>query len=203
MDSARWHQIQSLFHDAADLPEAQQRAFLDAACGNNRELIVEVLAMLRQDASGPSFLDRNLADVAQETLAKSASPILKELGPYRILKLLGEGGMGVVYLAERDDLGTQVAVKILRDAWVSPARRERFASEQRTLAQLNHPLIARLYDADTLDDGTPWFVMEYVDGVPLTEYCRVHNRSEEHTSELQSPCNLVCRLLLEKKKKHK
>ena len=80
--------------------------------------------------------------------------------------------MGVVYLAERKDLKNLVAMKLLRDAWLSPARSERFAAEQRTLAQLNHPSIARLYDADTLADGTPWFVMEYVDGVPLTEYCR-------------------------------
>src|SRR5258707_9873662 len=79
--------------------------------------------------------------------------------------------MGGVYLAERRDLGSQVAVKVLRDAWLSPSRRERFASEQRLLAQLNHPSIARLYDADTSDDGTPWFVMEYVEGVPLTKYC--------------------------------
>lgn len=194
MDSARWHKIQSLFHDAADLPEAQQRTFLDTACGNDRELVVEVLAMLHQDASGRSVLDRNISDIAHETLTKSVpeSLILKEFGPYRILKLLGEGGMGVVYLAERDDLGTQVAVKILRDAWISPARRERFASEQRTLAQLNHPLIARLYDADTLDDGTPWFVMEYVDGVPLTQYCREHNCSVEQRLQLfRSVCEAV------------
>src|SRR3979411_789630 len=173
MDSARWHRLQSIFHGAADVPQPEQRAFVEAACGDDQELIVEVLAMREQDASGHALLDRNIVDLAQETLAKSvpASLILKEVGPYRILRLLGEGGMGVVYLAERDDLGTQVAVKVLRDAWLSPARRERFASEQRTLAQLNHPLIARLYDADTLDDGTPWFVMEYVDGVPLTQYC--------------------------------
>lgn len=194
MDSARWHRIQGLFHDAADAPQAEQRAFLGAACGDDEELIVEVLAMLDQDASGHSLLDCSLADVAQETLAKAvpASLILKEFGPYRILKLLGEGGMGVVYLAERKDLGTQVAVKVLRDAWLSPARRERFASEQRTLAQLNHPLIARLYDADTLDDGTPWFVMEYVDGVPLTHYCRKHECSVEQRLQLfRSVCEAV------------
>ena len=108
------------------------------------------------------------------------------------MRLLGEGGMGVVYLAERRDLGTQVAVKVLRDAWLSPARRERFASEQRTLAQLNHPLIARLYDADTLDDGTPWFVMEYVDGIPLTHYCRKHECSVEQRLQLfRSVCEAV------------
>jgi eukaryotic-like serine/threonine-protein kinase len=194
MDTARWHQIQNLFHDAAGLPQGEQRGFLQAACGGDEELIVEVLAMLDQDARGHSLLDRNIADLAQETLANAipASLILKEFGPYQILKLLGEGGMGVVYLAERRDLGTQVAVKVLRDAWLSPARRERFASEQRTLAQLNHPLIARLYDADTLDDGTPWFVMEYVDGIPLTHYCRKHECSVEQRLQLfRSVCEAV------------
>jgi hypothetical protein len=90
MDSARWHRIQGLFHDAADAPQAEQRAFLGAACGDDEELIVEVLAMLDQDASGHSLLDCSLADVAQETLAKAvpASLILKEFGPYRILKTL-------------------------------------------------------------------------------------------------------------------
>src|SRR2546427_1165150 len=97
--------------------------------------------------------------------------------------------MGVVYLAEREDLGSIAAIKILRDAWLSPDRRERFASEQRTLAQLNHPAIARLYDADTLADGTPWFVMEYVEGVTLTEYCRAHQCSIEVRLQL---FRLVC-----------
>ena len=81
----------------------------------------------------------------------------------------------MVYLAEREDLGSLVAMKVLRDAWVSPARRERFTSEQRTLAQLNHPFIARIYDADALADGTPWFAMEYVEGRSLTEYCDARN----------------------------
>ena len=194
MDLSRWDRIQKLFHDAADVPQGEQRVFLEAACGDDEELVVEVLNMLDQDANGHSLLDRNIADIAQETLANAipASLILKEFGPYRIMKLLGEGGMGVVYLAERRDLGTEVAVKVLRDAWLSPARRERFASEQRTLAQLNHPLIARLYDADTLDDGTPWFVMEYVDGIPLTHYCRKNECSVEQRLQLfRSVCEAV------------
>jgi serine/threonine-protein kinase len=194
MDHARWDRIQKLFHDAADVPQGEQRVFLEAACGDDEELVVEVLNMLDQDANGHSLLDRNIADIAQETLANAipASLILKEFGPYRIMKLLGEGGMGVVYLAERRDLGTEVAVKVLRDAWLSPARRERFASEQRTLAQLNHPLIARLYDADTLDDGTPWFVMEYVDGIPLTHYCQKNECSVEQRLQLfRSVCEAV------------
>src|SRR5215471_17018767 len=184
MDSARWQQIQSVFHEAASLRPAEQQDFLHAACSGDQELLAEVRAMLEQDSGQKSLLDRGLADVAHETLSRSLPPKPKDFGPYRILELLGEGGMGVVYLAERKDLGTQVAIKILRDAWLSPARRERFTSEQRTLAQLNHPSIARLYDAATLDDGTPYFVMEYVEGVPLTEYCRQRNCSLEERLHL-------------------
>jgi serine/threonine protein kinase len=121
-------------------------------------------------------LDRNVTEVAGHIFEDALSASFRESSPYRIRNVLGEGGMGVVYLAERKDLGNLVAIKILRDGWLSPSRRERFMAEQRTLAQLNHPSIARLYDANTLPDGTPWFVMEYVDGVPLTEYCS-RNRS--------------------------
>jgi len=184
MDSGRWRQIQSVFHDAAVLPQAERLAFLETACAGDEQLRVEVLAMLEQDDGRDSLLDRSLADIAQQTLASPGPPLAKEFGPYRILRLLGEGGMGVVYLAERKDLGTEVAIKVLRDAWLSPARRERFASEQRTLAQLNHPSIARLYDAATLEDGAPYFVMEYVEGTPLTKYC------------LDNKCSIKVRLRL-------
>jgi serine/threonine protein kinase len=174
MDSNRWTQIQSLFHNAADLPKSEQRAFLESACGDDDILLADVLALLEEDARSSSLLDRDVAHVADQILNdKSPQPAsFQEFGHYKIKHVLGEGGMGVVYLAERQDLHSLVAIKLLRDAWLSPARRERFAVEQRTLAQLNHPCIARLYDAGILADGTPWFVMEYVDGLPLTEYCR-------------------------------
>jgi serine/threonine protein kinase/tetratricopeptide (TPR) repeat protein len=179
MDSTRWERIQSLFHDAADLPEPERRTYLQAACADDDGLVADVLGLLEEDARSESLLERDVAHVAQDMLGEPAPPSLEpeQFGPYRILRELGEGGMGVVYLAERKDLGNLVAIKILRDAWVSAARRERFLSEQRTLARLNHPSIARLYDADTLPDGTPWFVMEYVEGVPFTEYCRQQRSS--------------------------
>ena len=195
MDSSRWQRIQALFHDAADLPRSEQRVFLRAACGDDQELLADVLVMLEEDARGsPSLLDRDVAQLAHQILEAAPPPgsAFKEIGPYRIQEMLGEGGMGVVYRAVRDDLGNQVAIKILRDAWLSPARRERFASEQRTLAQLNHPGIARLYDADTLADGTPWFAMEYVEGVPLTEYCRQQQSSIKARLQLfRSVCEAV------------
>jgi serine/threonine protein kinase/tetratricopeptide (TPR) repeat protein len=179
MDSTRWQRVQSLFHEAADMPASEQRVFLETQCGDDGALVSEVLILLDEDARGGSLLDGDVADVASQIFNDSSPGSLpfKEFGPYRIKQALGEGGMGVVYLAEREDLGNEVAIKILRDAWVSPARRERFNAEQRTLAQLNHPSIARLYDADTSPDGTPFFVMEYVEGVPLTDYCRTQKCS--------------------------
>ena len=184
MDSARWQRLQTVFHEAVRLPRPEQQTFVRSRCGEDQELVFEVLGMLDQDADGKSLLDRPLAEVARHTLAYSDALVPKEFGPYRLLRVLGEGGMGVVYLGERLDLHSQVAIKVLRDAWLSPARRERFLSEQRTLAQLNHPSIARLYDAATLEDGTPYFVMEHVEGVPLTHYCRSHSCPIEQRLQL-------------------
>jgi serine/threonine-protein kinase len=185
LDRSRWGRIQTLFHEAATLPQAEQRVFLESACGEDEGLVADVLALLHEDARGTSLLDQPLAEIANKVLAEDAHSLpFQELGPYRIRKVLGEGGMGVVYLAEREDLGSLVALKLLRDAWLSPARRERFSAEQRTLAQLNHPSIARIYDADTLSDGTPFFVMEYVEGLPLTEYCAQNQCSVERRLQL-------------------
>src|SRR6202050_2036015 len=194
MDSARWQRVQTLFHQAVDVPEEEQRVFLETRC-DDAALVGEVLILLQEDARGGSFLDRDIAQVAHEVL-NDPSPFSipsKAFGRYRIIKALGEGGMGVVYLAEREDLGSSVAIKILRDAWLSPARRERFAIEQRTLAQLNHPSIARLYDAGTSEDGTPFFVMEYVEGVPLTDFCKQHQCS---IPELLRLFRAVCEAVL-------
>src|SRR5579859_6358088 len=172
MDATRLKQIQNLFLEVVDLPEGERDSFLKTACHDDDALRSEVLSMLQEDAGSGSLLDSDLAQVARDLLAESPGvDPPREFGPYRLIRLLGEGGMGVLYLAERSDLGSLVAIKILRDAWLSPARRERFAAEQRTLAQLNHPWIARFYDASVLPDGTPYFVMEYIEGIPLTDYC--------------------------------
>jgi len=179
MDAARWDRTQSLFHRAAAIAPPERLEFLRAECVDEPALIEDVLSLLATESEHDELLDGDLAQVAHAVLEGDdpRRPPHDAFGPYRIRSLLGEGGMGVVYLAERADLGSLAAIKILRDAWLSPLRRERFTNEQRTLAQLNHPLIARLYDAGTLADGTPWIVMEYVEGLPLTEYCRVHASS--------------------------
>jgi serine/threonine-protein kinase len=185
MDPERWERIQALFHEVADLPPEEQRARLDARRADDPSLVHEVTQLLEADARDDSLLSRDLAEVASEVLgdeAPGSGP--RRVGPYRLIEVLGEGGMGVVYLAERADLESRVAIKVLRDAWLSPARRERFTSEQRTLAKLNHPSIARLYDADVLPDGTPWFAMEYVEGTTLTRYCATQATSIPRTLAL-------------------
>jgi serine/threonine-protein kinase len=192
MERERWQRAQELFHAALERSAETRDAFLRDACGADDALRASVSALLRGDAASAP-LDRPLAELAGAVLrgAPDALPALS-FGPYRALRVLGEGGMGVVYLAERADLGSRAAIKVLRDAWLSPARRDRFLFEQRTLAQLSHPAIAQLHDADTLPDGTPWFAMEYVDGEPLTDYCRAHATSLEGRLELfRSVCAAV------------
>ena len=176
MDAAAWEQVQNLFHRAIELPPAQRETLLAGECAD-AEIRADVAALLEEDARGASLLDDGVARVADRVLGSAAPSLVPQqlLGRYRIKSVLGEGGMGVVYLADRIDVETPVAIKILRDAWLSSARRERFANEQRTLAQLTHPSIARFYDADMLPDGTPCFVMEYVEGSPLTDYCSTHH----------------------------
>ncbi len=176
MDAAqRWQRVQDVFHAALDRPASERRAYVDAACGEDAAMREQVLGMLTADDEGHALLDGGLAAAADQVLAASPAPFGGQaFGPYRVLGVLGEGGMGVVVRARRDDLGAEAAIKILRDSTLSPARRERFAFEQRALAQLDHPAIARLFDADVLPDGTPWFAMELVDGVPLNEYCRTN-----------------------------
>ena len=170
MDTARWDRLQTLFHEAVDRPPAEREAFLREACADDPALAEDVRAAIAEDEHGESLLDRGVERAAERMIGGGTPERLREIGPYRLVRTIGEGGMGVVFLAERTDLGTSAAIKILRDAWLSPSRRQRFAVEQRTLARLNHPGIARLFDAGTLADGTPWIVMEFVEGVPLTDH---------------------------------
>jgi serine/threonine-protein kinase len=194
MDERKWQQIQEIFARTADLPSDAQRAAVDEICEDDKslqgEVRDEVLAMLAEDHVNNPLLDSTLDETARAVLdfGRLPSLIQREIGSYRLLKLLGEGGMGVVYLAERTDIGGQVAIKLLRDGWLSPMRRQRFRMEQLTLAQLNHPGIARIYDSNMLADGTPWFVMEYADGLPLTEHCSLH------ATTIPDCLNLICRV---------
>jgi len=178
MDPAHWEKIQSIFHEALERTPADRAEFLESSCGDDKALLDEVRGMLAADAGEGSILDHDLQRIAGEVIGPSTGivPSLR-IGPYLLKKFLGEGGMGVVWLAERADAGNEVAIKFLLHAGLSPARRERFAGEIRTLAKLNHLYIARMYDAGSLPDGTPWLVMEYVEGSLFSKYCFEKERS--------------------------
>ena len=169
MDSERWERIQALFHRALAYSERERTYFL-SSLNEDPALIADVRAMLGEDAQPVELFNSGLAHLAHAILHPPMEH--QKFHPYRLVKLLGEGGMGVVYLAEHEQHRTTAAVKILRDAWISPSRRHRFLLEQRALAGLVHPHIAQLYEAHTLPDGTPWFAMEFVDGFSLMKHCR-------------------------------
>jgi eukaryotic-like serine/threonine-protein kinase len=190
-DPTRWELVQSLFHGAAALPPDQRQEMLDRECAQDPTLLAEVMELLQHDGTAAPLLDEGLEAISADLLDQPL-PIGRSIGPYRIVGVVGEGGMGVVYLAERDDLRSRVAIKMLRDAWVSPTGRSRFEREQRMLARLNHPHIARLLDAATLPDGRPYFVIEHVDGVPITDYCAGRGSSVvERLSLFRSLCAAV------------
>ena len=169
MDPERWERIQTLFHRALAYSERERTYFL-ASLNEDPALIADLRAMLSEDARPVELFNSGLAHLAHAILHPPMES--QKFHPYRLVKLLGEGGMGVVYLAEHEQHGTPAAVKILRDAWISPSRRNRFLLEQRLLAGLIHPHIAQLYEAHTLPDGAPWFAMEFVDGLSLMKHCR-------------------------------
>jgi eukaryotic-like serine/threonine-protein kinase len=187
----QWDRVKSLFLAAVDLPDAERRAFVERESAGDADTIRQVFDLLAADARAISPLDHQVGEVAHQVLDGSV-PLLRQIGRYRIESVLGKGGMGVVYLGVRDDLQSRVAIKVLRDASLSPMRREWFQREERLLAQLNHPSIARLFDADVLPDGTPYFVMEYVEGQPLTEFCDRHCRTlRERLEVLRDVCAAV------------
>ena len=175
MSEEHWNQSQELFHELIDLTPDARRARLDEIAGTDLPLAEELEQLLLAAAAERPIIEQistavdallNGPDLDDETV----------FGPYRIKALIGRGGMGTVYRAVRDDTGQDVAIKVLNLAWTPQLDRDRFTREQRTLARLNHAFIAHLYDADTFDDGTPWFAMEYVrSGLPITEYCRDRN----------------------------
>jgi len=180
MRPERWNQIESLFLQAIELPPQERKRFLSEVCNGDETLRQELNSLLACDIPetplvNGSFLPPNggLTEVASPALPDMAG---RRIGPYRLLRLLGHGGMGSVHLAVRDDdhYRKEVAIKLLKRGMDTDFMLNRFRQERQILADLEHPFIARLLDGGATDDGLPYFVMEYVDGSPITTYCAEH-----------------------------
>ena len=178
LSAARWHQIEALFDEALDLDAAARRALLDRTCADDPDLRHEVERLLQAEADTPTFLEVPAADYAAPMLPHALNDLHVDeegiqVGAYRLVREIGRGGMGRVFLAERADgqFEQQVALKLIRAGLASEALRRRFLQERQILARLHHPGIARLLDGGTTDSGQPYLVMEHVEGQPIHVYC--------------------------------
>jgi eukaryotic-like serine/threonine-protein kinase len=174
--AARWKRADRIFSEAMEQPPARRDAFVRDACAGDAEALADVHQLLKAaqaseglfEAPGQTALDEAMAD-----LDGRAVPGPKQIGPYAILNVLGRGGMGTVYLAEREGDGfrQRVAIKVLRRGLDTADIVGRFLRERRILGGLTHPGIARLIDGGATDDGRPYLVMEYVEGEAVTDWC--------------------------------
>lgn len=181
MDPARWRILRPLLEQALDLDSKAERAeFLAALPQHQAEFRDELALLLQAHGAAPAMASPVAALAAQVVSADEAEAradsdrVGERVDDYRLLRLLGSGGMGAVYLAERAEGGFthRVALKLVRSGARGGSARLRFAHERQVLAQLKHPNIAQLLDGGEADDGAPYFTMEYVDGDPITDYCR-------------------------------
>jgi serine/threonine-protein kinase len=170
---ARWADAERILDEVLDLPADAQAAAADARCGGDAELAAVVRRLL--DTSPDVALPSPAALVASALDdARHAEAVPAAIGPFRVLRELGRGGMGRVLLARREGLDDAplVAVKVLDRPMAGTEDRRRFARERATLSRLGHPHIARLFDGGVADDGAPYLVMEYVEGAPIDDHCR-------------------------------
>jgi serine/threonine-protein kinase len=174
MNPERWLRVEEIFRTAIDQPADDRNAYLTGACGADEDLRREVLSLLDRDTD-EDFIRDPIANAALAFTSSSKDDLTGDrIGPYLATRLIGRGGMGDVYEAERDDeqFRQQVAIKIIRRGMNTDFVRDRFLQERQILASLDHPYIARLFDGGATADGSPYFVMEFVAGEPITTYCR-------------------------------
>ena len=191
-----------IFLKALDLSSPREReVFLTEACGSDESLRREVEAMLQAHAAADSFLEKPAAALDLTVDAVPGRPEVRvaaespgtRIGPYKLLQQLGEGGMGVVFLAEQQEpVRRMVALKIIKQGMDSAQIVARFESERQALAVMDHPNIARVLDAGTTDGGRPYFVMELIKGIPITKFCDQEHLTPRQRLELFIPvCQAV------------
>jgi serine/threonine protein kinase len=187
-----------IFDAALLIPDAESRkAYVQQACGNNEPLREHIEGLLRAEQLLGSFLQ-----VSPAAIATGGSPTINQppterpgtqIGPYKLLQVIGEGGMGTVYMAEQTEpVQRKVALKVIKAGMDTQQVIARFEAERQALAMMDHVNIARVLDVGTTQSGRPYFVMELVHGVPITKYCDDNHLTPRHRLELFVP---VCQAI--------
>jgi eukaryotic-like serine/threonine-protein kinase len=177
LDRGRWDRIATIFDRALGAPDVERRDLLDQLCGSDETIRREVEDMLEAHERSPGLIaERRLVISGEHEPFDGMLPTGARVGPYRIESLIGSGGMGDVYRAERADGAHHqtVALKVLRPGYRTAEMVRRFRIEREALARLVHPGIATILDGGSLEDGRPYIVLQFVDGLPVTTYCTVH-----------------------------
>ncbi len=182
MDAERWRQVELLFHAALERPPVDYAAFLETAC-DDPEIRREVVTLLAASEDADEQLDRAVTGALKLAVNE---PIPQAIGPYRVLKRLGDGGLATVYLAERAEsqVRVRVAIKVVKRGMDTTEILRRLRLERQILAGLDHPNIARLIDGGSTDDGLPYVVMEAIDGEAIDSHCDRHQLDLRQRLEL-------------------
>jgi tetratricopeptide (TPR) repeat protein len=194
--SERTKKIETIFHAASELSTAEEREnYLNEACLGNEGLRREVDALLKAALAGEVLFQGceqscRASSIPAETLAEQPGTMI---GRYKLLEKIGEGGMGVVYMAEQEaPVRRKVALKIIKLGMDTRQVVARFEAERQALAMMDHPNIAQVLDGGGTDAGRPFFVMELVQGAPITEFCKANDLSIEERLKLFLPvCNAI------------
>ena len=173
--SERWARAKELFEAVVDLTPHQRTALLDQACGEDAALRREIESLLASDNEASDFIEQPAFEIPRDLFPDAHDEQLadRQFGPYQVIREIGRGGLGAVYLAARsdDEYRKEVAIKVIRRGLDTEDILRRFRNERQILAQLDHPNIARLIDGGTTDRGLPYFVMDYVKGEPIHTFC--------------------------------
>lgn len=184
--------MQAIFDAASELNPDHRDEFLREQCSGDKQLEQEVRSLLEADQEQHSLLDGLAVDYVSH--AESVEYEGRQVGPYTLGKMIGSGGMGLVFIATRTDrqFRREVALKLIREGRLTEEIKRRFEGERQILARLDHPNIARLFDVGFAENGCPYFTMEYVDGAPIDEYCRENNLTiEERLGLFLQVCDAV------------
>ena len=187
-------QVKTIFGQALEIESPNERCrYLDEACGGDAALRAEVQELLAAMGNAGDFLVARARDPAPTQALSSLEKPGTQIGPYKLLQVLGEGGMGTVFMAEqKEPVKRRVALKIIKPGMDTQQVIARFEAERQALAMMEHPNIARVLDAGTTESGRPFFVMELVKGMSLSQYCDEQHLTPRQRLELFVPiCQAV------------